>query len=391
MRGIKKLTVTRIARLKKPGRYCDGGGLYLQIARGGTKSWIFRYMRRGKEHNMGLGPLHAVNMRAAREAARHARTRLAQGHDPLEDRRLTAVQPGVKNKTFNECMTGYIASHRVSWKSGKYAQQWEKSLRDHICPHFGMLHVRQLNTGHVQQALEPVWATRTVTATRLRGRIERVLAWAKISGYREGENPAHWRWHLEELLPAPARVRKVRHFPSIPYQKIGAFFVRLARHKGTSARALAFTILTACRRSEAVHARWDEIDFGKAVWTIPAERMKAGRDHRVPLSRPVLDILRAQQGQDPVWVFPGTKLGSALSADAMLVLLRRMGPRATVHGFRSSFRVWAAEQTVFPKEVPELALAHTVGSMVELAYQRSDLFERRRALMQEWADWCLVA
>ena len=252
------------------------------------------------------------------------------------------------------------------------------------------MHVRLVDTALILQALRPIWATRIETASRLRGRLERVLAWATVSGYREGENPARWRGHLEELLPAPSRVKKVRHFPSVPYQEIGALYGRLAARKEPAARALTFIILTACRSAEAVYAKWEEVDFGQAAWTISAGRMKAGKEHRVPLAGAVLDILRGQKGRDPVWVFPGLKPGKPFPKDAILAVLRRIAPEATVHGFRSSFRVWAAEQTSYPKEIPELALAHAVGTMVELAYQRSDLFERRRALMQEWVDWCLA-
>lgn len=390
MRGIEKLSPTRIASLTKPGRYSDGGGLYLQVAQGGTKSWVFRYMHNGSEHGMGLGSLHTVNLHAAREAAHHARTRLALGRDPLQERLHRAGQTHAKDKTFDECVTGYVASHREGWRSDKHAQQWVKSLRDHVCPHFGSLPVRNITTTHILQALEAIWVKRVDTAVRLRGRIERVLAWATISGFREGDNPARWRGHLEELLPAPGRVKKVQHFPSMPYQDISTFYRRLAASKATTAHVLALIILTACRSAEAVGARWDEIDLEEAAWTIPPERMKAGKKHRIPLSRPVLDILCMQQGRDPVWVFPGTKAGKALSKGGLLTLLRRLEPKATVHGFRSSFRVWAAERTAYPKEIPELALAHTVGSSVELAYQRSDLFERRRALMQEWANFCLT-
>jgi len=337
---------------------------------------------------MGLGALHKVSLAAARSAAHHARSRLAQGSDPIQDRLLGLPAPDANDKTFDECLLGYVDSHRTGW-CNTHAQQWERSLRKHISPHFGRLHVRLVSTAHVLQAIKPLWATHVETASRLRGRLERVLTWATISGYREGDNPARWRGHLEELLPAPGRIKKTCHFPSIPYQDIGAFVARLAAMKGKAARALAFTILTASRSAEALQARWDEINLEQATWTIPAGRMKAGREHRVPLSQAVLDTLRGQQGCDPVWVFPGKKPGKPYTGDAILALLRRMDPKATVHGFRSSFRVWAAEQTDYPKEIPELALAHTVGSEVEQAYQRSDLLEKRRALMQEWANWCL--
>jgi integrase len=338
---------------------------------------------------MGLGALHTVCLQEARKAARRARVQLAQGVDPLQER-LLGIHPKAGDKTFDECVTEYIVRHRDGWRSARHARQWEQSLRDYACPHFGKLHVRLIGTAHVLRALEPIWTRQIETASRLRGRIERVLAWATISGYRNGDNPARWKGHLQELLPPPAKVRKVRHHPAIPYQEIAAFFGQISTRKTDAACALAFTILTACRSAEVLQARWEEIDFTQSAWTIPVERMKAGKAHRVPLTPAMLDILHGQQGKDPAWVFPGAKPGHPLSKDAILSVMRRMGTEATVHGFRSSFRVWAAEQTDCPKEVPELALAHLVGSAVELAYQRSDLFERRRALMQAWCEWCIA-
>jgi len=385
--GIEKLTPRKVARLAKPGRHSDGGGLYLQITSRGTKSWIFRYAYRGSEHYMGLGALHTVSLDEARVAARHARSRLAQGHDPLQERRRNAKQL-LQDKTFDECLNAYLASHRNAWKSAKHAQQWKHSLCQYISPHLGKKEVRSIDTSHILQALVPIWTTRTETASRLRGRIERILSWATVSGYREGENPARWRGHLQELLPVPTKVKQPQHYPSMPYQDISAFFERLATCKERAARALSFTILTACRSTEALQARWCEIDFARAVWTIPAERMKNARPHRVPLSDFTLKLLRHQQGNDPVWVFPGLKPGKPLSSAAMLDLLRRMNTAVSVHGFRSTFRDWAAEKTNAPREVAEMALAHQTGSRVERAYMRSDLFERRRHLMDEWAAWC---
>jgi integrase len=339
---------------------------------------------------MGLGALHTVSLNEARIAAHRVRSRLALGFDPIQDR-LLGGRPKANDKTFDECVAAYISRHCKGWRSVKHAQQWEQSLRDYASPHIGRLHVRSIDTAHVLQALEPIWVARIETASRLRSRIERVLAWATISGYREGENPARWKGHLQELLPPPAKVREVRHYPSMPYQEIGAFLRQLTTRKGDAARALAFTILTACRSAEAREARWEEIDLGEATWTIPPKRMKAGKAHRVPLTAAMLGILRGQQGRDAAWVFPGKKPGSPLSGDAILAVLRRMGVGVTVHGFRSTFRVWAAECVDCPKEVPELALAHAVGSAVEAAYQRSDLFGRRRALMQAWNDFCMDA
>jgi len=390
MPGIEKLSPSNVARLKKPGKYNDGGGLYLQVSRRGIKSWIFRYERQGEERCMGLGAIHAVSIGEARNAASKARARLAQGIDPLQDRMLNGSgEQKPKDKTFDECVAAYVASHRSGWKSAQHARQWERQLQIYISPSLGRIHVRLIETAHIVRVLEPIWVSQTETATRLRGRIERVLSWATVSGYREGENPARWRGHLQVLLPAPAKLRRVHHHAAMPYEEISAFYERLCARKGKASRALAFIILTACRSNEVLQARWEEIDFERAIWTIPPERMKNGHTHRVPLVGAMLEILRRQQGQDPIWVFPGRTPGKPLTQDAILAVLHRMvESKVTVHGFRSSFRVWAAERTEHPKEVPELALAHAVGSLVELAYQRSDLIERRRALMQEWCEYC---
>lgn len=395
MAGIEKLTALKVARITKPGKYGDGKGLYLQVTKHLVKSWVFRYERNGDEHFMGLGALHTVGLADAREEARKARVLLSQGIDPLQTRQAAIAKnkaATADNKTFNECVIDYIASHKEAWKNEKHQKQWENTLQTYASPHFGKLYVRQITTPLVLKALEPIWKTKTETASRLRERIERILSWATTSGYREGENPARWHGHLQELLPKPSRLKKVKHHPSMPYQEIGEFFKVLRAENGLAAKALELTILTACRTSEVLNAKWDEFDFVKQIWVIPAERMKMGREHRVPLVGATLSLLEKLKGERSPWVFPGGKEGVSLSNMAMLQLLRRMGRAGvTVHGFRSTFRVWAAEQTDYPKEMAELALAHTVGSAVEEAYQRSDLFERRRALMSDWAEWCNTA
>jgi integrase len=392
--GIEKLSASKIVRLSKPGKYSDGKGLYLQITKHLTKSWIFRYQRHGVEHYMGLGSLRAVGLQEAREAAQKVRALLGQRDDPFLAR-AAGIQkriPSANRRTFDECVDAYIASHRKGWRSSKHRKQWETSLRTYVSPRLGELDVRRIATSHVLEVLTPIWASRTETASRLRGRIERILSWAAISGYREGDNPARWRGCLQELLPNPSKVKKARHHPAMPYREIGAFYLRLEARPELAARALAFTILTACRNSEALHAKWAEIDFAQRLWTIPGERMKSERTHRVPLSDAALRILESLKGRDPVWIFPGTKPGRPVSDAVMLTVLRKMNcASVTVHGFRSTFRIWAAEQTLYPKEMAELALSHAVGSEVEQAYQRSDLFERRRALMRDWAAWCLAA
>lgn len=394
MAGIEKLTALKVARLATPGRYSDGNGLYLQVTKALVKSWIFRYARGKDEHFMGIGPVHTVNLLEAREQARQARQLLRDGIDPLLHRAETlakakAVQ--ASNKIFRDCMDEYIKSHKDSWRNEKHQKQWEATLVEYACPVFGKMNVRLINTPLVLQVLEPIWKTKTETASRVRERIERVLAWATTQGLREGENPARWRGHLQELLPKPSKLKKVKHHPSLPYVQAGAFCRLLGREKGIAARALQLTILTACRTGEVIFAKWEEFDLDAMVWVIPKERMKAHKEHRVPLVRDSLTILERMKGLDPVWVFPGAKRGRPMSNMAMANVLERMQREdITVHGFRSTFRTWAAERTLYPKELPEMALAHKVGTEVEEAYRRTDLFERRRALMKDWSDWCRV-
>jgi integrase len=394
MAGIEKLTAVKVSRISKPGKYADGRGLYLQVTKTLVKSWLFRYELDKVEHAMGLGPVHTVGLADARELARKARLLLNEGIDPMQHKaeaieKAKAVK--AKNKIFNECMAEYIKSHKESWTNEKHQKQWEKTLLDYACPHFGKMNIRLVNTELVLRALEPIWKTKTETATRVRERLERVLSWASTMGYREGENPARWHGHLQELLPAPGKIKKVKHHPSLPYMELGAFYRLLQVEKGIAARALQFTILTACRTSEVIFAKWEEFDFIRGVWEIPPERMKAKKLHRVPLVKETLEILERVQGLDPVWVFPGRNKGCPMSNMAMSNVLERMQRSdITVHGFRSSFRVWVAEQTEYPKDMAELALAHAVGTAVEVAYQRSDLFERRRVLMKDWVAWCKV-
>jgi integrase len=288
----------------------------------------------------------------------------------------------VKAMTFDQCADAYITAHDPSWSNPKHRQQWRNTLRDHASPTIGDLAVSAIDTGLVLKVLEPLWASRPETASRLRGRIESVLDWAKVRGLRDGENPARWKGHLDHLLPARARVRKVKHHPALPYGEIDALVTLLRAQEGTAARALEFLILTAARGGEVIGATWHEIDMDAAVWTIPAERMKGGREHRVPLSDRALAILEGMRGRDRELVFP-------LSEKAMAMLLRRIGRNdVTVHGFRSTFRDWAAETTAYPNHVVELALAHAISNGVEAAYRRGDLFEKRRHLMDDWARYC---
>ena len=394
IKRLAKLTAMQVQHFTKPGNYGDGGGLYLQINPQGKKSWIFRYELFGRERYMGLGPLHSVGLADARIAAREARRCLLNKVDPLEKKRQAVEQQRrdeARELTFDACAKQYIEAHGDAWRSAKHRQQWENTLRAYASPHFGSVNARKIDTDLVVKALEPIWTTKTETATRVRERIERVLAWAATRGYREGENPARWTGHLEWLLPAPSKLKKVKHHAALPFSEMGAFFQGLREQEGVAARALEFTILTACRTNEVSGASWSEVDLVGGVWTVPAERMKAGRVHRVPLVDATVKLLRAQIGLDAVIVFPGAKKGTRLSSMAMPAVLQRLQrDDLTVHGFRSTFRDWAAEATDCPGELAEIAMAHTVGTAVENAYRRSDLFERRRRLMADWSAWCGV-
>jgi integrase len=383
-----KLSAVKVEKLREPGRYGDGGGLWLQVRPSG-KSWLFRYMLKGRARHTGLGPLRDVSLAEARAKASECRKLLLAGIDPLEARRAAEAQIQFEiasANTFKECAERYIASHEAAWRNPKHRQQWRNTLASYAYPVFGQIGVGVIDTGHVIKALEPIWTAKPETASRLRGRIESVLDWAKARGYRQGENPARWRGHLDHLLPARRKVRAVRHHAALPYAEVPAFLADLRQRDSVAARALEFTILTATRTSEAIGARWSEITGD--VWTIPAGRMKSGREHRVPLAGRTLALVEElpRQGE---FLFPGGRADKALSNMALLMALRRMGrDDITAHGFRSSFRDWVAERTNYPGELAEMALAHAVSDKVEAAYRRGDLFEKRRRLMAEWARYC---
>ncbi len=395
MAGKDKLTVKAVAATKEPGRYSDGGGLYLHVGKSGGRSWVLRYMIEGKAREMGLGPVDDVSLSEARDKATDARKLLkSEKRDPLTARKETAQAAAVeaaKTITFKVAAERFIAAHAPTWKNPKHAAQWPSSLEAHAYPTFGHLPVAEVDTTLVLKALEPIWHTIPETASRVRGRVEAVLDWARVRGYRDGPNPALWRGHLAHLLPARAKVQKVQHHAALPYAEMGAFMVDLRQRDALAARALEFMILTAGRTGEVMGATWDEVDMAAAVWTIPGDRMKAGREHRVPLTPQavaILEALGAEHGRKG-FVFPGARKGRPLSNMAALMLLRRMERSdLTAHGFRSTFRDWTAEQTAFPGEVAEAALAHVVGDKVEAAYRRGDLFEKRRKLMEAWADYC---
>ena len=385
-----QLTALKVAKTNLPGMYCDGGGLYLRVTKEGAKNWVFRYMLNGRARWMGLGPVALYSLQEARKRALEARRLRHDGVDPIEARRRARRQQQLeeaKAVTFKECADSYIKAHRAGWRNAVHTNQWETTLATYAHPIIGALPVQAINIGLVVRILEPIWNLKPETASRLRGRIEAILDWAKVSGYRDGENPARWRGHLDKLLPRKSRVRKVKHHAALPYAEMPTFMEALRKQQGIAARVLEFTILTACRTGETRGATWNEVDLPNETWTIPAERMKKGdREHRVPLSARALAILEEMQ-RDTALIFPD-QVGKPLSNMRLSRLLRRINRDVTAHGFRSTFRDWAAERTSFPNHVAEMALAHAIGNKVEAAYRRGDLFERRRELMNAWAAYC---
>lgn len=406
----ERLTALQVKRIAKPGMHPDGGGLYLFVQRGGGRSWVYRYMLQGRAREMGLGPAHTISLSEARAMARDARRLKFDGIDPIEQRQLARARTtleAAKGFTFKQAASAYIRANKAGWRNDKHALQWESTLTTYADPIFGSRGVSEIDTGLVLAALEPIWSTKPETASRVRGRIEAVLDWANARGLREGENPARWKGHLEKLLPAKSRVHKVEHHAALPYAEMRAFMAALKGQPGAAARALEFTILTVARTGEVIGAKWDEIDLASRVWTIPADRMKGRKEHRVPLTTPLVEILEGRQAEyaavvrrvlqskghaipddiPPVGpLFWGRLFGKNLSNMAMLAVLKRMKrDDLTAHGFRSTFRDWAAETTEYRSEIVEMALAHTIGNKVEAAYRRGDLFEKRKLLMDDWA------
>ena len=388
-RGTNRLSAKAVETTKRPGLVADGGGLYLQVPRAGAKSWLFKFMLNGRAREMGLGSLKAVSLASAREKVTFSRSSLADGIDPIEARKTVhGRDPTAERKTitFEEAANAYIAAHEAGWKNAKHASQWRNTLAAHAYPVAGRLLVSDIDTEVVMLILTPIWSLKPETAGRLRGRIEKILAWATVSGFRQGQNPAQWHNHLDNLLPAKSRIHSVKHHPAMPYQEIEGFLLQLRKRDGIAALALEFLIYTAARTSEVRGASWSEFDLDSGIWTIPGPRTKARKEHRVPLAERPLEIVRGlQRNATGDFVFPGGKPGKGLSDMALLSVLRRLEIKLTVHGFRSSFRDWAAEQTQVPREVAEQALAHTLGNKVEAAYLRSDFFEKRRNLMNLWA------
>lgn len=381
-RTLNKLSAVQVAKLKAPGRHSDGGGLYLFIDDSGRRRWIFMYTRSGKRTELGIGSARDLSLANARAEAAAFRAVLASGRDPKAERTKDDGVP-----TFGQSADTYVEAMRPSWRNEKHAAQWVMTLTKYAAP-IRSKAVDEIATQDVLDVLQPLWQRTPETAERLRGRIENVLDAAKARGHRSGENPARWRGHLDQLLPKRQRLSRGHH-KALTYDALPAFMTDLRSRDAVASRALEFLILTAARSGEVLGAQAGEIDLEKKVWTIPAERMKAGREHRVPLAPRAVEIVTKMQALGrPPFLFPGPKPKSPLSSMAMAMLLRRMKSDVTVHGFRSTFRDWASETTGFPHEVCEMALAHTISNKAEAAYRRGDLFDKRRKLMEVWATYC---
>ena len=406
---MAKLNALKITRTTEPGLYGDGDGLYLQVGPTGKRSWIFRYTNAGRRRDMGLGSLDLVGLSEARAKALDARKLLLAGIDPIEAReevKQAAVAAAARSVTFKAAAEQFIAANKSGWRNAKHAAQWTATLEAYAYPTIGTVSVANVEPSMILKILEPIWSVKTETARRVRGRIEKILDWSRARGLRTTENPARWRGLLEHMLPRQPKATLVQHHPALPYSAMADLMAAVARQSGTAARALEFTMLTAARTSEVTGCRWEEIDIPGRTWTIPRSRIKAGREHRVALSDAALEIVLEQaKTRRNEFVFPGSREKRPLSNMAMAELLKRMreakcdvaltqvsaGRRKrhfTVHGFRSSFRDWAAEQSNHPSEVAEMALAHVVSDKVEAAYRRGDLLKKRFAIMEEWASYC---
>jgi len=385
------LTAKRVERVKAPGRYFDGHGLYLQVVNANNKSWIFRFERDGRERWYGLGPLHTFSLKEARERARVARQLLHDGIDPIDHRKAQRAADAAKKAatvTFAEAAQRYFEQHEGQWRNAKHRQQFLNTLRDYAYPVLGNMAVAEIDAQAVLRVIDGIWLTKTETASRVRGRIESVLDWCTVRGHRTGDNPARWKGFLSEALPERSQVARVEHHAALPYRDIPAFMAALREREGVAARALEFAVLTAARTGEIIGAKWDEV--ASRTWTVPAGRMKGGRKHTVPLSSRAVELLQAlptESGNG--FVFVGPRAGSGLSNMSMTATLQRMGyGHVTVHGFRSAFRDWAAEQTNYPNHIAEMALAHAVGDKVEAAYLRAELLAKRKALAEAWSKYC---
>ena len=392
-RTLNRLSALKVARAKQPGMYADGGGLYLRVAEGGSKQWVFRYAAGTRDRDMGLGPVHTLRLPEAREKAREARLLRLEGIDPIEAKRarMAALKAAdARAMTFKQCAEGFIKDNEASWTSARHRQEWVGSLVRLVYPTLGSLPVAAIDTPLVLKVLKPIWEKTPETASRVRGRIENVLGWATVHHYRAVDNPARWGGLLEHALPARSKIAKVEHHAALPYGEIGAFMAKLREDSGVAAACLQFITLTAARLDEARSATWDEIDLPNRIWIVPARRMKADKEHRVPLSASAVTVLeQMQEIRQNDYVFPGRLEGRPIGDNTIWRLAKEAaGSDITIHGLRSSFRDWAAERTSFPREVAELALAHSIPNAVEAAYRRGDLFEKRRKLMDAWAAYC---
>ncbi len=386
----KELTAVEVKRITKPGRHSVGSvsGLMLAVKDTGARSWILRTTIAGRRRNIGLGPFPEISLAEARERGRAAKKMIGKGIDPVEQRRADrrALENG--RMTFKKAAERCHASKSAEFRNAKHSKQWLSTLEHYAFPVIGDIPVEGIELRHILQVLEPIWTAKTETATRVRQRIETVLSWATVSGYRRGDNPARWRGHLDAVLPKPNKLKGVKHFEALPWQDIGAFMKDIRQRQGMAARALEFIILTACRSGEARYATWHEINLDDGVWTIPAARMKAGREHTVPLCEDAINSLKAlPRFEGSEYVFTAAR-GGPLSDMAISAVCRRMKVAAVPHGFRSTFRDWCAENTSFSRELAEMALAHTISNKVEAAYRRGDLFVKRRRLMDSWGAYC---
>ena len=390
-----KLTAVKIKKLKERGSYHDGGGLYLYVSKGGAKHWVYRFMLNKRRREMGLGSLDDFSIAEAREQRDTQRKLTKQGIDPIEHRKaqraaqlLEDAKAERERITFQQCAEACIKAKTPEWKNAKHAQQWTNTLTTYAFPIIGQLPVASVDQAAVLTCLKPIWTTKTETATRVRQRIETVLNYGKAKGYREGDNPAAWKGGLEPVLPKPNKLKNVQHHEALPYDKLPAFMSQLKAQAGQGAQALRFTILTAARTGEVIGAQWQEIDFEKRLWIIPKERMKAGYEHRIALSKAAIGLLK-NLPRISEHIFPGQKQGKHISNVTMLKTLERMKrDDLTVHGFRSTFRDWIAEKTNYPARMAETALAHQLKDETERAYQRGDLLEKRAAMMEAWARYC---
>ena len=385
-RYVRPLSLRGAQALKKPGLHAAGDGLYLQVRPTGTKDWVYRYRLGRRSRHMGLGPFAAVSLAEARERARKAKLLVLGGIDPIDQRAATRGQPAVKPLTFRQAAERYAAAHEAGWKNGSKA--WLASLENHAAI-LADQPVAAIDVAMIMAVVEPIWTAKPVTANNVRNRIEMILDWSKARGLRQGENPARWRGHLENLLPHRDRIATVKHREAMPFAETPAFMAELRQNPDASARVLEFQVLTAARSREVVNARWSEIDLAARLWVIPPERMKAKLEHRVPLSDAAIALLEGQLvvRERGDFVFPGRRDGQPIGVDASMKPLQKAGLPYTAHGFRSSFSDWAGETTAFPRELVESSLAHMIGNAVERSYRRGDFLAKRARLMQAWADF----